>query len=112
VIESAGIVTISMSNIPDLTETVGVPRLAAIEYPLGRTLGMPGDEAGQLAVLRAVLDALVAIDKPGKRVNLPFEWPQSKREARAHPKDPPPISAHLRTHPWQLTNLLKREIPE
>ena len=110
-IESAGIVTISLSNIPAVTESVGVPRMAAIEYPLGRTLGMPGDAAGQMAVLRAVLDALVAIDQPGGRVNLPFEWPESKREARAHPTEPPPISAHLRTHPWHLPNLLKREIP-
>jgi len=59
--------------VPDLTASVGVPRIAAIEYPLGRTLGQPGDAAGQTAVLRAVLQALGEIDTPGSIRHLPFK---------------------------------------
>ena len=43
--------TITLSNIPDLTAAVSTPRVAAIEYPFGRTVGQPGGSAGQLAVL-------------------------------------------------------------
>ena len=38
--------TITLSSIPDLTAAVGVPRLAAIEHPLGYLLGQPGDAGG------------------------------------------------------------------
>ena len=44
-IEAAGISTITLSSIPDLTGAVSVPRLAAIEYPLGYLFGQPGDQA-------------------------------------------------------------------
>jgi hypothetical protein len=38
----------------ELTASVGVPRIAAIEHPFGMTLGLPGDETRQLGVLRAL----------------------------------------------------------
>ena len=41
-IEAAGISTISLSMMPELTQSVGVPRIAAIEHPFGLTLGLPG----------------------------------------------------------------------
>ena len=78
-IEAAGFTTIILSPIADLTASLSVPRVAAIEYPCGRTFGQPGDAAGQMAVLRATLDALAAIDAPGAVVNLPFEWRIAQR---------------------------------
>lgn len=103
--------TITLSNIPDLTAAVSVPRIAAIEYPFGRTVGQPGDHQGQLAVLRATLQALAKIDTPGYIQHLPFEWPESPKQARSHPAETPPIVKHLQRHPWHLRNLFSRDIP-
>ena len=81
--------TITLSSIPDLTSAVGVPRLAAIEYPLGYLLGQPGDRMGQLAVLRSTLHALAEIREPGSVSHLPFEWPASARRLSARPPKTP-----------------------
>jgi D-proline reductase (dithiol) PrdB len=103
--------TITLSSIPDLTATVGVPRLAAIEHPLGYLLGQPGDREGQTAVLRATLHALVEMTRPGSVTHLPFEWPASARRLSARPPKTPPISKYLLRHPWLIPNLLSREVP-
>ena len=106
-IEAAGFTTITLSPIPDLTASVCVPRIAAIEYPLGRTLGQPGDAAGQMAVLRATLAALESIRTPGGIVNLPFEWPAAgPKQVRNHPPEAPPIARYLARNPWFLRRLL------
>jgi D-proline reductase (dithiol) PrdB len=110
-IEAAGMSTITLSSIPDLTAAVGVPRLAAIEHPLGYQLGRPGDEEGQRAVLRATLRALAEMKGPGGITHLPFEWPESARRLNAHPPKMPPIAKYLRTHPWHIPKLFSREVP-
>jgi D-proline reductase (dithiol) PrdB len=104
--------TITLSGIPDLTHSVSVPRLAAIEYPLGYLLGQPGDRNGQLAVLRSTLEALARMSEPGEIAHLPYEWPASARRMNANPPVPPPISKYLLKHPWQIPNLFSRKIPE
>jgi hypothetical protein len=104
--------TITLSSIPDLTVSVSAPRVAGIEYPLGRAFGQPHDQKGQMAVLRATLQALEKIGTPGTIEHLPFEWPESPRKARTHPPEPPPIAKYLRRHPWHLPRLLARDIPE
>jgi len=103
--------TITLSCIPDLTAAVSVPRLAAIEYPLGYLLGQPGDQTGQTGVLRSTLNALVEMEKPGSVTHLPFEWPKSARRLNAHPPQSPPIGRYLLRHPWHIPNLFSREIP-
>ena len=110
-IEAAGFSTITLSSIPDLTSAVGVPRLAAIEHPLGYLLGQPGDAEGQTAVLRSVLHALAGTTAPGSVVHLPFEWPESARRLNAHPPKTPPISRYLLRHPWHIPNLFSRNVP-
>ena len=97
---------------PEVTGSVSVPRMAAIEYPLGRTLGQPGDAAGQTSVLRATLAALEGIQAPGGIVHLPFEWVEIPGELPGEPPAPPPIVGQILRHPWQLPRLLKRELPE
>ena len=111
-IEAAGISTITLSNIPELTAAVGVPRIAGIEHPFGRTVGMPGDAQGQMAVLRATLQALVELNQPGGRADLPFEWPESPKEASAPLEELPPIYQHLRNHISQVRKFMNRDIPE
>ena len=65
--------------IPELTASVGVPRIATIERPFGLTLGSPGDAARQVGVLRATLRALEEISRPNGVVHLPFEWNSGDR---------------------------------
>ncbi len=110
-IEAAGLSTITLSSIPDLTSAVRVPRLAAIESPLGYLFGQPGDWQGQTAVLRTTLQALAEADRPGYFTRLPFDWPTSAWRLSAHPPKMPPISSYLLRHPWYLPNLLSREVP-
>jgi hypothetical protein len=111
-IEAAGFSTITLSPVPDLTAAVSAPRVVAIEYPLGRTLGEPGDTAGQMAVLRATLAALEKIQTPGDVVHLPFQWPEPPKQVKNHPAQPPPITGYLMRNPWFVRRLLKRVIPK
>ena len=103
--------TITLSSIPELTAAVGVPRLAAIEAPLGYLVGRPGDQEGQTAVLLATLRALAEMTGPGSVSHLPFEWPDSARRLSARPPKTPPISRYLMRHPWQIPNLFSRDVP-
>ncbi len=103
--------TITLSGIPDLTAAVSVPRLAAIEYPLGYLLGQAGDRQGQRAVLRSTLQALATITEPGSVVHLPFEWPASAGRVNANPPQTPPIVRYLMRHPWHIPNFLSRDVP-
>ena len=109
-LEAAGFTTICLTPVPDLTASVSVPRIAAIEYPLGRTLGQPGDAAGQMAVLEATLQALESIQTPGEVVHLPFEWPEAPKDVRNHPPEDPPIARYLVRNPWFLPKLLARKV--
>jgi hypothetical protein len=86
-IEAAGFTTITLTPVPDLTASVSVPRLAAIEYPLGRTLGQPCDAAGQTAV------------------------PEAPKAVHNHPPVDPPIARYLARNPWFLPRLLTRSVP-
>ncbi len=104
--------TITLSGIPDLTAAVSVPRLAGIEHPLGYLLGQPGDEEGQTTVLRLTLQALAQMTRPGSVTHLPFEWPASARRLSARPPKAPPISRHLKRHPWLIPNLFSRDVPD
>ena len=110
-IEEAGIATVCLSNIPDLTQSVGVSRLVGIEYPFARTLGKPGDAEGQRAVLRAMLGAAEEMERPGEAKHLPFRWHETPAEARSGNTEPSPIGKHLKTHPWHLPRLFSRDIP-
>ncbi len=104
--------TITLSPMPDFTASVGAPRVAAIGYPPGLTVGQPGDVAGQTAVLRATLAALESIEQPGEVVDLPFEWPLSVKETHNHPKEPPPIVKAIKRRPWLYRNLMNGNIPK
>lgn len=111
-IEAAGITTVSLSMIAEWTRSVGAPRVAAIEYPLGLPLGRPGDPEGQRAVLRSALRVLEQADRPGAVVPLPFEWPEPPGHVHVGPREPAPIVALIRKRPWLFLKLVAGEIPE
>lgn len=110
-VERAGIATIALSSIPDLTSAVSIPRLAAIEHPFGQTMGRPGDRDTQRAVLSAALEAMEEMSTPGSIRHLPFEWTGPMKEALAQLPVAPPIAGHLKWHPWELPRLLSRDVP-
>ena len=112
-LEASGIPTVALSMIPDLTRSVGVPRLAGISYPMGRPLGRPHDADGQRSVLRATLEVLPAAQAPDTYVELPFAWPESPAQARNASRDrpPPPIVELLTKKPWLVANLWSGRIP-
>lgn len=112
VLEASGIATVSLSMIPAFTAAVGVPRLAAIGYPMSRPLGQPGDAGGQRAVLRAALSVLASAKAPGTVVELPFVWPESPVAARKGCTLNPPISQLLVRKPWLIPRLVTGDIPE
>ena len=111
-IEAAGVTTITLSNVPEMTAAVSAPRIAGIEHPFGRILGAPGDYHGQMSVLRSTLDALVEMQTPGEVRHLPFEWNAPPESKTGKELSPPPIAGHLMKHPWDLPRLRYRRPPE
>ena len=111
-IERAGIATVSLSMIPEFTRSVGAPRVAGIEYPMGRPLGQHGDREGQRAVLRAALRVVETASRAGEVVHLPFEWPEPPSHVRSSPAVPPPIARLIIRRPWLFLKLVAGEIPD
>lgn len=103
--------TITLSNVPEVTASVSVPRMAAVEHPFGMLMGMPGDAQGQMALLRAVFASLEGMEEPGSVRYLPPTVPDTFDAEQAQPPEPPPITKHLLKHPLHFRNLLKRDIP-
>ena len=73
-------------------------------------MGPAGDNETQMAVLRATLKALEEIQEPGTIVHLPFEWPENLDDGEL--EEPTPIAAYLLKHPFQVTKLIRRRIPD
>lgn len=109
-LESAGFTTITLTPVPDLTASVSVPRIAAIENPLGRILGQPCDAAGQMAVLEGALRALENIRTFGEIIHLPFEWPEAPKDMHNHLPEDPPNARYIVRNPWFLPRLLSRNM--
>jgi hypothetical protein len=102
---------LTLTLLPAFTRVVGTPRVAGLAYPFGRPLGLCGDAAGQLAVLRSALRALEMIAVPGGAVQLPFVWPEPPARARGRLKEPPPISKLLQQKPWLFLKFLAGDVP-
>lgn len=62
--ERRGIVTASITMLPDITRKVRPPRALSVPFPLGYPLGAPNDPAAQHAVLAKLLDLLPRTDVP------------------------------------------------
>ena len=65
IIEKAGIATVSISLLRDVTERVAPPRALVVDRPLGFPLGAPGDVEVQTRIVMAALELLsVVVDRP------------------------------------------------
>ena len=76
---------------PEYHREIGIPRVAAIEYPYGRATGNVHDREGQRAVLLEVLSVLEKAKMPGQVFDLPFTWPERPEKAAWHPPEISPI---------------------
>ena len=76
---------------PEFNREIGIPRVAAIEYPYGRPVGQVNDDEGQRKVLLEALSVLEKAQEPGQVFHLPFEWPEEPRETKWHPPVASPI---------------------
>lgn len=83
--------TVSLTQMPFITNKIGVPRAVAIEYPFSMIWGLPKDHEMHRRVLIDMLKAAEEIMEPGTIIELPYEWPEDLTEKRDwFPKEPPP----------------------
>ena len=90
-LEEEGFSTLTLTMTPDYTREVGIPRVAAIEYPYGRPVGEVNDVEGQRKVLLESLSVLEKAQAPGQVFDLPFTWPEDPKNTKWHPPEISPI---------------------
>jgi D-proline reductase (dithiol) PrdB len=90
-LEAEGFSTIALMPIPEFNRLIGIPRVAAIEYPFGRPVGQVHDIDGQRQVLLDMITCLERIEKPGTVFHLPYTWPEDPKETKWHPPERSPI---------------------
>jgi len=83
--------TLTLTMTPEFSREVGIPRVAAIEYPYGRTVGEVNDSDGQRKVLLAALSFLEKAQTPGQICHLPFTWPEEPKHTKWQPPEISPI---------------------
>ena len=76
---------------PEFHREIGIPRVAAIEYPYGRPIGRVNDIEGQRSVLQEALSFMEKADHPGKVFQLPFTWPEEPKHTKWQPPEISPI---------------------
>jgi D-proline reductase (dithiol) PrdB len=75
VVERCGLPTVCSSNARDITELVRPPRTGFLDFPLGNSVGRPGEPGEQRAVCADIL-GLASLSAPaGMIVDLPLRWP-------------------------------------
>lgn len=92
-LESAGLSTVLVTNMPFWAEKIGVPRTLAVEFPFGHTLGQPHNAAQHLRVICQALAVLETAKAPGTIVHSPEIWPVAQAEAMKgwQPEEPSPV---------------------
>jgi D-proline reductase (dithiol) PrdB len=73
-IEQAGIPTVGISILREVTEQVRPPRTIFLRYPFGHPLGEPFNAAQQRTILLDALRALETIDGPGTILEPGYVW--------------------------------------
>ena len=94
-VESLGIPTVTVTMMPDVAQKYRLSRVVGVEFPFGYSFGMPNDEAMQLTVARAAVQALEEAGAPGYRLDLAIEWPVPTAVAYKtwQPSEPSPLVA-------------------
>ena len=73
-IENAGMPTISITHLADLTAKVRVPRSLHLSFPLGRSFGRAGEYHLQGQILEDAIHYIREINVPETIIKLPYKW--------------------------------------
>jgi D-proline reductase (dithiol) PrdB len=74
-LEAEGIPTVILGAAKDIVETVGVPRFAFSDVPLGNSAGLPHDAESQQTALEYAFKVLEVAPGPRTTVQTPIVWP-------------------------------------
>jgi len=105
-LEEAGFSTVVLTPTPEFHRAIGIPRIAAVEYPYGRPVGQVHDAAGQRQVLLKTLEVLEHARTPGETRHLPFTWPE---EPKRTDWQPPEMSPLIRLYLAEIKRARQRE---
>lgn len=72
--EAAGLTTVSISLVREITAQVRPPRALFVRWPFGHPLGEPFAAAQQRRMLRDMLRALESMREPGSILDLGYRW--------------------------------------
>jgi D-proline reductase (dithiol) PrdB len=72
--EAAGMATVSMSLVREITVQVRPPRALFVRWPFGHPVGEPFAIAQQQRILRDMLHALETMHEPGSIIDLGYHW--------------------------------------
>lgn len=81
VLDDAGLCTISITQVAEITAIIKPSRAIFVAHPFGLTFGAVGDGDTQRAVVDALLSAAVEMDAPGIR-DTGFMWTLDDLRAR------------------------------
>lgn len=73
-LERAGISTVALTTVTEITEQVKLPRSVFVNLPFGRTLGKADDRKGQDAIMMEMIQALKTLQRPGKIIESSARW--------------------------------------
>jgi hypothetical protein len=80
-LDEAGLCTLSLTQVVEIAAIVKPSRALFVAHPFGLTFGAVGDTATQRAVVAAMLDAAISMDRPGIR-DSEFTWNRDDLRAR------------------------------
>jgi D-proline reductase (dithiol) PrdB len=81
-LDEAGIATVSITLVPEITELVRPSLSCFVRMPFGLTMGAVGDSAMHEAIATAVLREAEQVHPPGTIVPLPFAWDEDDLRRR------------------------------
>jgi len=82
VLDDAGLSTLSLTLVKEITEQVKPSRALFVEHPFGHTFGDVGEQALQRHILLDCLTAAVEIRQPGTILTLPYRWTKDDLRVR------------------------------
>lgn len=82
VLDDAGLPTISLTLVKEITEQVKPSRALFVEHPFGHTFGDVGEQALQRRILLDCFASAVEIRQPGTIRTLPYRWTKDNLRER------------------------------
>jgi D-proline reductase (dithiol) PrdB len=73
-LERDGLSTATLVTVREVAQQIRPPRALFINFPFGRTLGRAHARSLQESIVGDMVRALKTLDRPGKLVELPYQW--------------------------------------